>query len=369
MTITAFPLAGVVALASWRLTKIVLEHARANGLLDVPNVRSSHTVPTPRGGGAALAVALLGGLVFGAALGLIPWRMAVAFGGGGIAVAAVGWRDDVAGVRPVIRAAVHCFAALWALIWLGGISSIAVGPFRIQLGIAGQLLVVLGIAWCVNLYNFMDGIDGIAAGEAVIVGAVGALLLAISGGQGPSVVSLLVAAASAGFLMWNWCPARIFMGDAGSGLLGFWFGALAVASERSGGPPILVWAILLGAFGFDATLTLARRVARGEPWYRAHRQHAYQRAVQSGLTHRRVTTLVLALGVLLAGLAFWQTRDSARLTAALVGGVILTAAYLWVERRQPMTTRYAREPSTIEKVKRGQRFQRFRHLAASDRHR
>ena len=349
MSTSGFVLAGFVALASWRLTKIVLDHARATGLIDVPNVRSSHTIPTPRGGGAALAVALLGGLGLGAALGLVPWRTAVAFGGGGLAVAAVGWRDDVAGVPAVIRAAVHCLAALWALIWLGGMASISLGPLRMQLGIAGQALVVLGIAWCVNLYNFMDGIDGIAAGEAVVVGTVGALLLANSGRQDLSVVALLVAAASAGFLMWNWPPARIFMGDAGSGLLGFWFGVLAVASERSDGPPILVWAILLGAFGFDATLTLARRVARGEPWYRAHRQHAYQRAVQSGLTHRRVTIIVLALGVLFASLAFWQTRDSTRLAAALtVCGVILTAAYLWVERRRPMTLGTPDDPSIVD---------------------
>jgi len=219
MRAIAFLLASVVALASWRLTGLVLGHARKRGLLDIPNLRSSHTIPTPRGGGAAVACALLMGLVAATALGLVPLRIAIAFGGGGFAVAAVGWRDDVAGIRPRMRAAVHCLAAAWAVAWIGGGTAIALGPFRLDLGPAGQLLPILGIAWCVNLYNFMDGIDGIAAGEAIVLGSAGTLLLAISGLPGLSLLSLLVTAASGGFLVWNWPPARIFMGDAGSGLL------------------------------------------------------------------------------------------------------------------------------------------------------
>jgi Fuc2NAc and GlcNAc transferase len=198
-------------------------------------------------------------------------------------------------------------------------------------------MAALAIAWCANLYNFMDGIDGLAATEAVVVGGAGGLLLLRAGAPDLALIALLSAAASTGFLVWNWPPAQIFMGDAGSGLLGFLFGALAVVSVKRGVLSPSVWLLLLGVFLFDATATLVRRFLAGERWYSAHRLHAYQRAVQSGLSHRTVTGSVLALNCALASLAVlvalhpeWTLASLAVATALLLG------SYLTVEHRRPM---------------------------------
>ena len=224
-----------VTTSAW-LTGRVRAYALARRLLDVPNVRSSHSTPTPRGGGVAIVVAVLLVLVAGVALKVIDSRLALALGGGGLLVAWVGWWDDHTGLRPPVRAAGHAVAALWALYWLGGYPTLRLGDFVVSLGPAGSLLALIGIVWAVNLFNFMDGIDGIAGVEAVTVGTGGALLLWAAGQSGGASVSLAIAAAALGFLFWNWAPARIFMGDAGSGFLGFSFAVLAIWSENTHGP-------------------------------------------------------------------------------------------------------------------------------------
>jgi Fuc2NAc and GlcNAc transferase len=190
--------------------------------------------------------------------------------------------------------------------------------------------------WLTNLFNFMDGIDGIAGGEAVSVGVVGGLLLLASGASELAGTALLIAAASLGFLAWNWAPARIFMGDVGSGFLGFTLGALAIASDRVAAVPILVWMMLLGVFIFDATVTLLRRLRR-ERFYEAHRRHAYQRAVAAGASHGTVTGFVLMLNALLAIAAAmgWAWPETVPL-AILAVFALLVSTYLLVERRQPM---------------------------------
>jgi Fuc2NAc and GlcNAc transferase len=199
-----------------------------------------------------------------------------------------------------MRATVHVLAAGWAVWCLGGLPSLDLGVAVVPLGMGGNLLAVVGLVWLINLYNFMDGIDGLAAGEAVGVGLVGGVLLAAAGATGLSLVALALAAAAGGFLVFNWPPAKIFMGDVGSGLLGYAFGVLAMASERAGAVPLVVWMILLAVFIVDATATLIRRVVNGERWFEAHRSHAYQRAVQAGYSHHAVTVAVMGLNGLLA---------------------------------------------------------------------
>jgi Fuc2NAc and GlcNAc transferase len=147
-----------------------------------------------------------------------------------------------------------------------------------------------------------------------------------------------VGAAAAGFLVWNWAPARIFMGDVGSGTLGFAFGLLAVRSENVGGLPVLAWAMLLGVFAFDATVTLVRRVARGERWYEGHRSHAYQRAARAVGSHARVTLAVVAVNVVVALVAIPLVHTPRLLAAAFAGTVaLLVAIYMLVERLNPMS--------------------------------
>jgi Fuc2NAc and GlcNAc transferase len=318
-------------------TGVVRRYALARSILDVPNDRSSHSVPTPRGGGLAIALVLLGGAALALAAHLIDVRLGVAFLGGGAVIAAIGWLDDHAGVPAPCRAAAHLVAAMWCIAWLGGVPTLAVGMRIYTLGIAGSVIAVLAMVWCINFYNFMDGIDGIAALNGLVVAGAGALLLHRTGHAPVALLSTLVAGACAGFLPWNWPPARIFMGDVGSGLLGFAFAFLAIASERGGGPPASIWLLLLGVFIVDATLTLARRVLHGDRWYDAHRRHAYQRLVQAGRSHLAVTASVALLDLGLACAALFALSDGRRVVPTMaVASLALLLAYGWVERIRPM---------------------------------
>jgi Fuc2NAc and GlcNAc transferase len=164
----------------------------------------------------------------------------------------------------------------------------------------------------------------------------GGLIALAQGEQALAVVALLTAASCGGFLIVNWPPARIFMGDVGSGLLGFTFGTIAIASERTA-VPLLAWVILLGVFVFDATVTLLRRLRRRHRLYDAHRHHAYQRALRTGLSHRGVTSRILVINLALGILAWLGTSHPVLLPLALgIATALLWAAYYAVERRYPM---------------------------------
>ena len=313
------------AAASALITGIVRAYAVRSSLLDVPNERSLHAAPTPRGGGVAIVLVMLTGIAGLAALRALPAPLAWTLGVGGGMVAAIGWLDDRRGVSAPVRALVHALAAAWALAWIWG----ELTPMAI--------LGALGIVWAINLYNFMDGIDGLAAGEAVCTGVIGGGLLLAAGDASLALVAFLLAAAAAGFLGWNWAPARIFMGDVGSGFLGYTFGTLALLSHRAGSVPLTLWLLVMGVFLFDATLTLVRRMLRGERWYEAHRSHAYQRLVRAGSSHAAVTRLAMLVTLGLGALAWLaQARRLSAATAALAGTVVLTILYLAIERRRPM---------------------------------
>ena len=319
--------------ASWLMTARVRVYALRKEMLDVPNERSSHALPTPRGGGLAVVGVTLAALAGAWGAGLLAGKVAAAFIGGGAIIAATGWADDRLHLSPVVRAALQCLAAWWAVTELGGMPTMILGTSTATLGPFGNLLAVVFIMWSVNLFNFMDGIDGLATSEAVIVSLAGAAMLASRDQSGLALVALVVAGASAGFLRWNWSPARIFLGDVGSGFLGFMFGGLAVASERGGQVPVICWMMLGGVFVFDATVTLTRRVLHGERWYLPHRSHAYQRLIVAGWSHAQVTSSVLALDLVLAVLAWttlrWPQWTGAAVAALLVG---LAALYTRIER-------------------------------------
>lgn len=324
------------ALLSWLLASRVRLYALEN-LVDVPNERSSHSSPTPRGGGLAIAITVLGGIVLTGVWHWISWNLALALSGGGAMIAAVGWVDDHRDLPARIRFPVQLAAAFWAMYWLGGMPTLNVGVANLYVGTIGTVLGLLGVIWAINLYNFVDGIDGLAAGEAVSTGAIGGLILLAMGHAGLAMVSLLIAAASAGFLPFNWAPAKLFMGDVGSGMLGYLFAVLAIASENAGAIPVLIWVLLLGAFVFDATVTLFRRVANGERWYQAHHSHAYQRMVQAGRSHAQVSSVILLINLFLGLLALiaWL-RPTLFLIAIGAGTIVLAVIYLSVERIRPM---------------------------------
>lgn len=280
---------------TWCITKIAVRRS----LLDIPNQRSSHSQPTPRGGGLAILIACyLGGtyLVF---TDKIVISHILALAGCGLGIAIIGFLDDLFHLSAGIRGIVHFGCALLALQFLP-IGSDIFKPFSEGLfPFVVPLLFSIGVVWLINLYNFMDGIDGLAGVEAISVALGAGLLLFYSGETGGYFLLLLLLAASVfGFLMLNWPPARIFMGDACSGFLGFFFGTMALFTAQSTSMTLWTWLILLGVFVVDSTVTLVTRVCRGEKFYEAHRSHAYQILARRLSSHKKVTFTVLAVNVL-----------------------------------------------------------------------
>ena len=291
-------LLGSAAGLSWLLTGRVMTYGRQR-LMDLPNDRSSHEQPTPRGGGLAIVIAFSLSLVILFAVGLLPWPLLMAMSAL-LPLAVVGFIDDHGHVSARWRFLLQAMAAGWALYWLGGIETVRVNDVSLALGPVAGLLAGLYMVWMLNLFNFMDGIDGIAASETLSVGLMAALLLSLGTGIGLTAtawVALALAAASGGFLVWNWPPARIFMGDVGSGVLGFVLAVLALWSAIHEELSLVVWLILAGVFLVDATLTLLIRMLRGERWYKAHRSHAFQHAARRWGSHRTITLSVLAINV------------------------------------------------------------------------
>lgn len=291
--------AGAVGL-SWAVTALVRRWA-ARAVLDVPNARSLHVIPTPRGGGLAIALVVLGIQAWLLLAGVVraPWGWAAWYTCA--LLAGLGLRDDL---RPL--SARHRFLAqiLICAVWMW----ILLEPTSLLAG-ASWGLQTLAMVWLVNLYNFMDGSDGLAGTQALLTGLVGGGIALLTGAESIAVLAFLTASTSLGFLFWNWHPARIFLGDVGSYFLGGQFGVLATATLDEGHSAFF-WAILLGPFIVDASLTLLRRMLRGERWYTAHRTHAYQRLVQAGLGHAWVAwasaTLGLAWSLPLAVVSFYR---------------------------------------------------------------
>ncbi|MDR3213191.1 MAG: glycosyltransferase family 4 protein [Azoarcus sp.] len=265
----------IVAAVSLALTALLRRYALRH-LLDAPNARSSHTSPTPRGGGVAIVASFIAALALTGYAGLLPAPLVLALTLAGVLVACVGFIDDHGHIAARWRLLAHFAAAAIALFILPEIPV----PF---VSLPLLALVALGeafyLAWMLNLYNFMDGIDGIAALEAICV-CLGGALVFLLGAPSLAAAPLLLAAATLGFLCWNWPPARIFMGDAGSGFLGFALGVLSLQAAHQAPALFWSWAILLAVFVCDASLTLARRTFTGQKPYEAHRSHAYQHAAR-----------------------------------------------------------------------------------------
>jgi Fuc2NAc and GlcNAc transferase len=298
-----FLIAVSAGLAAAVLTGLVRRMALARGLLDIPNVRSSHSVPTPHGGGAAIVLSVSVACIVLWMRRAIDGNLLIALLGG-LAVAALGFVDDRHHLKAGRRFAVHVMAALWALGWLGGLPPVRLGNEVLSSGAAGYAIGAIGMVWVLNLFNFMDGIDGLAASEGTFVAWGGALVAALGpAADGVWQPAVIVGAACCGFLLWNWPPAKIFMGDVGSGYLGYLVSVLTVAATRTDPVALCVWLILGGVFWCDATVTMVRRVLRGQSAHTAHRGHAYQQLARRWGQHRRVT--LLALGINLLWLLPW----------------------------------------------------------------
>lgn len=305
------------------LTGILRRYALARSLMDIPNGRSSHSVPTPRGGGVAIVLSFLAALPLLASVGVLAWPVMWALLGAGGWVAVVGFLDDHGHIAARWRLLAHFIGAGWALGWLGGLPPLVIFGFDLDLGWLGYALAAFYLVWLLNLYNFMDGIDGIASVEAICVCLGGALLYLLLGEGGAALAPLALALAVAGFLFWNFPPARIFMGDAGSGFLGIALGVLSLQAAWVAPQLLWSWLILLGVFIVDATWTLFRRLLRGDKVYEAHRSHAYQYASREFGKHLPVTLAVTGLNLFwLLPIALWVGLGG------LDGALGLLVAYL-----------------------------------------
>ncbi len=298
-------------LLAWLVTIAVERHANSMGLIQAPNARSSHTKPTPRGGGLGIAA---GGLTATIAIGVVGgtalWQVAMFTA----LLAAVGFADDLYNLRAAARMALQ-LVAFALLVWM--LPSLPAIDMAVGFQIGGAiltLLVVLGGVWWLNLFNFMDGIDGIAASQGFLI-QVGAALLWVLGT--PIATSnplwwwlLALAAASFGFLLRNWPPAKIFMGDAGSYFLASVIFAAALLTIIAGGLSYASWLALISVFVSDATVTLVKRLLRREPVFEAHKRHAYQILSRRLGSHFKASALFAALT---AGWAFPMALAAANL--------------------------------------------------------
>ena len=339
MTTQLLLLGALVVVIVWAAIFPLRKQLERWEMVDRPNARSSHITPTPRGGGLAIVAAVLCGLV------LWTWQSAqlpldvvgafTAFGGG---IATLGWIDDRRPLSARIRLLFQVAAAIAAIgvfgyvesVWLPFVGAVHIG----RLGIGLTLLWIVGLT---NAYNFMDGIDGLAAGQAVIAGLCW-LFVAWGHQRAPAgAIGLLVAAASFGFLIHNWPPARLFMGDVASGFLGFSFAVLVLpglAGDAYSDRLLIGGALFVGLFVGDASLTFVRRLRNGERVFDAHRSHLYQRLTPSKAMHRPVTKLYLALAMLSAGcgFAFLRGTDTMAAISLMVALSALVALVLAVHR-------------------------------------
>ncbi|MEO7773481.1 MAG: glycosyltransferase family 4 protein [Steroidobacteraceae bacterium] len=313
----------VALVVSGILTGIIRRIASTHDLLDVPNSRSSHEQPTPRGGGVAIVLTTSVAVLVLAWLGRLEAGLVWALLAGGLTVGLLGLIDDRYSLPAACRLLVHLAVAVATLWLLGGVPPLRVGPYLIDVGLAGYLVGGTAIVWTLNLFNFMDGIDGIAASEAVFIAVAGALLGSENwGGSGGQLICLAFAAACCGFLVWNWPPARIFMGDSGSGYVGYLIAVFALVAARDDPAALWVWLILGGAFFADATVTLLRRLMRRESLVTPHRSHAYQGLARRWRSHRAATLLVVAIDLLwLLPLAWFAHTNPGY--AVLISGVAL----------------------------------------------
>ncbi len=303
----------VISLAGVRLA---LSYARHAGLVDVPNHRSSHSIPTPRGGGIAIVSSVLAiGAYEAARIHELSWPVLFVLLGAIAALAFVGWMDDRGSIRVGRRLGVHLICGFAVALLVNEMA-----PLPGVLNVAWLSWWVFWTVASINIVNFMDGLDGMVASQGIVYGI---FLFALLGGSTLGArFGLILAAACLGFLFWNWSPAKMFMGDVGSGPLGLFFvigGALAL----KGASAALVFLPLFPLF-LDALLTILIRLRRGEKLTDAHRSHLYQRLANGGYGHARVT-LIYAFAATIGAIVAWLVRDGSpsRIAAAIALYVLL----------------------------------------------
>ena len=296
----------IVSLSSFALVVVlsagVIRYGPRFGLLDTPVARSAHVAPKPLGGGAALAAPYFLCVIWFVASAAIS-ESALAYLGC-LFIVVLGFSDDRWQLSSKVRLPVQFIVSLAAVRAIG-VDSVDFGFFSLSEPLTLSLLAVLSLVWLCNLTNFMDGIDGIAASQLLVTSlSCVVLLVGLDAAAGESgehdvvlTLSVVLAASAAGFLLWNWSPASLFMGDAGSGFIGFALGLLALESLVTQRMAVWSWVLLLGVFIADTAVTLLVRIIRGERWYEGHSQHAYQILSRRLNSHPRVVGGVILINI------------------------------------------------------------------------
>ncbi|WP_407926476.1 MraY family glycosyltransferase [Aquipseudomonas ullengensis] len=312
---------------SFLMTWMLRRYALKRNVMDIPNERSSHNVPTPRGGGVAIVFGFFIGLSALVGFDEFSSNQFFALLGSGGLVAIVGFCDDHGHIAARWRLFFHFIAAGLAVFCVGELPDVPL--LGAELGWFRYLLVIFYLVWLLNLYNFMDGIDGLAGVEAATVCISGALLYGMLGDWPAALAPALLGAAAVGFLVWNFPPARIFMGDSGSGFIGMALGVLSLQAGLVAPQLFWAWVILLGVFIVDATFTLCRRILHGHKFYEAHRSHAYQFAARHYGRHLSVTLGVAVINLCwLTPIAFWVAYGGGVVVAMLLAYIpLLVLAY------------------------------------------
>ena len=326
--------AGLSGFATWALTRMLLETLRAHDILDRPNDRSSHAAPVPRGGGLAIVtIALPSWLILSWFTGTLPYVWPVL--AGALVLAAISWWDDVKDLPALPRFGAQIAAVVFVLALLPGNILLFDGLLPLWFE---RLLLALAWLWFINLFNFMDGIDGQSGAETIAI-AGGLAIVVLShvsrdgGDWSQAALAAVLAGGGAGFLVLNWHPAKIFLGDIGSVTLGFLLGFLLIWQAAAMGHWMAALLLPLYYWG-DATLTLLMRMARGGKFWRPHRDHAYQAAIKGGRNHAWVVRRVSVVNILLIACAVASLAGGWLAWLALAVGMVTVAGFLWYLRSQ-----------------------------------
>jgi len=326
----------IIAL-SYVSTMIYYRIAIKRGILAHPNARSSHIKAKPLGAGVVFMglwgivsvwAYLCGQVSLGTCVLLLP---------GSILLALVGYWDDRHNVSIILRLVIQIAVVVYALVVIATFYGPVFPQHSVLVPAVACLLGIPAMMWSINVFNFVDGLDGLAGSGGVCIFVMGGYLLWHAGGYELALLAWILAACIMGFLIWNWPPSKLFMGDSGSAALGYLVAVFALVGDLGYGVPLHLWLILYAFFWFDTSLTLVRRLLAGHTVTLAHNLHAYQRLYQSGWSHRAVALLGLALNLSCAALAFYADRHREYSDLALFTSLaILTMTYWFAEWRKPM---------------------------------
>ncbi len=313
----------VLLLISFFLAYFIKNYMIKKSFVASINERSSHTVPTPHGGGIAIAITWFIGLFYLYFVGQIEENLFYALLFGAV-ISIVSFFDDIYELSPKLRLIVQAIVAISGLYFLGGFETLTLGIFDIQNPIFTNFFAFFMIIWFINLYNFLDGINGYAGSEALFLAVAGFILF-------DGNYFLVLAMAVLGFLYWNWNKAKIFMGDVGSTLLGYNIAIFTIYYANEEATNFWIWIILFSAYWFDATLTLIRRKLNKEKLSQAHKKHAYQRLTQAGWSHYKVTNYSIGLNILLFVIVYFVPNIIVSIILSLI---LITFAMKFIDNKK-----------------------------------